>query len=174
MNSESLELSSLLLPELEAELNKTRRTLERIPEGQDAFRPHEKSKSLLELANHLATVCGLGGTILATTEVELGGSNDPRRIVKEETMGGVLARFEELAQNSLERMRETSNEGLAEPWQALAQGKVLFSGTRYMAYRNIAVNHMIHHRAQLGTYLRLLNVPVPSVFGPSADEPLLR
>ena len=170
---ETKELSNLLLPELEAELKKTRRFLESLPEGQDNFKPHERSTSLIDLANHLATVSGLAGTILVVPGAELGGPTDPRRIVKEQNTAAILKVFDELAASSLAQLKETSDRAFQDPWQATRQGKTLFSGTRYLAYRNIAMNHMIHHRAQLGAYLRALNIPVPSAFGPSADETLL-
>ena len=170
MNTETKELSNLLLPELTAELRKTRQALERIPEGHNDFKPHEKSKSLIELANHLATVSGLAGAILTSDGAELSGPTDPRKIVKETTLAAILVQFDGLANNGISQLEKTSDKALHESWQATQQGKTLFSGTRYMAYRNIAVNHMIHHRAQLGNYLRLLNIPVPSTFGPSADE----
>ena len=170
MTTDSKELSNLLLPELEAELKKTRRFLQSVPERQDNFKPHERSTSLIDLANHLATVSGLAGSILVVPGVELGGPTDPRRIVKEQNTAAILKVFDELAAASLAQLKETSDSAFREPWQATRQGKTLFSGTRYLAYRNIAMNHMIHHRAQLGVYLRSLNIPVPSAFGPSADE----
>ena len=170
MTNEGKELSNLLIPELEAELKKTRRFLESVPSGHDDFKTHERSTSLLDLANHLATVAGLAGTILAVPGADLGGPTDPRRVVKEQNTAAILQVFDELAARSIAQLKETSDSVFHEPWQATRQGKTLFSGTRYLAYRNIAVNHMIHHRAQLGVYLRSLNIPVPSAFGPSADE----
>ena len=172
MTNKTKELSNLLLPELEAELKKTRRFVQSVPEGQDGFRPHERSTCLIDLANHLATVAGLAATILTVPGVDLGGPIDPRRIVKEQNTVNILKVFDEVAAASLAQLKETTDSTFQEPWQATRQGRTLFSGTRYMAYRNIAVNHMIHHRAQLGVYLRLLNIPVPSAFGPSADETL--
>jgi uncharacterized damage-inducible protein DinB len=170
MNPETHQLSLLLLPEFEAELPNTRRALERIPEGHNDFKPHDMSKSLLERANHLATGSGLAGVTLSKPGVQLGGPNDPRRIVKETSPSLVLAQFEERANHSSSQLRQTSDFAFGESWQASQQGKVLFSGTRSHANRNIAINHMIYHRAQLGVYLRLLHIPVPSMFGPSADE----
>lgn len=164
------QLSDILLPELEAELGKTRRALERVPEGHNDFRPHPKSMSLIELANHLATVAGLPAAILLYAGADLGGPTDPRRIVKEQTCPAVIGEFEKLAASSIGQLKVTAEEAFSEPWRATRQGSVLFSGTRYMAYRNIAINHLIHHRAQLGVYLRMLDVAVPSSFGPSADE----
>ena len=170
MSAETHQLSKLLLPELEAELGKTRRALEGIPEGQNDFKPRQKSKSLIELANHLATVAGLAGPILSSPSVDLGGPSDPRRIVREQSVGPILTLFDQLAEGSIAHMRATSDVVFAETWEASQQGRVLFSGSRYMAYRNIAINHMIHHRAQLGSYLRLLDIAVPGTYGPSADD----
>jgi uncharacterized damage-inducible protein DinB len=170
MTTESNALSKLLIPELEAELKKTRRFLELVPEGHDDFRPHPRSSSLLELANHLATVAGLATAILTTPGADLGGPTDPRRIVKESNPAAILPVFDELAANSLEHLNQTADATFQDAWQATRQGQTLFTGTRYLAYRNIAVNHMIHHRAQLGGYLRSLDIPLPSAFGPSADQ----
>lgn len=170
MNADTYELSALLLPELIAELSKTRRVLERVLEEHSDFKPHEKSKTLLELSNHLATVSGLAGTILASPGAELGGPADPRRIVKEATTAAILPQFDELVAKGIQQLKQTSDKSLAETWEAKQGGRTLFSGSRYMAYRTIAVNHMIHHRAQLTGYLRQLDLPVPAIFGPSADE----
>ena len=170
MDAVTFVFSQALLPELTAELKKTRTTLERVPEGHNDFKPHEKSKSLLELANHLATVSGLSGSTLTSSGGDLGTSTDPRRIVKEENPAAILAVFDELAAVAIAKMQTTSDEDFSAPFLITMKGQTMFSGTRYMAFRNIALNHMIHHRSQLGGYLRQLNVSVPYTFGPSADE----
>ena len=168
--TQEFSLAAILATEWKAEVAKTRRTLERLPADQNDFRPDPKSRSLLELANHIATVSGLAGTILNSDGVELGGPNDPRTIVREQNVADVLGQFHVLAEKSLARVESTTEEEFLRPWQASQNGNVLFAGTRYGAYRNISVNHLIHHRAQLAMYLRMLNVPVPALFGPSADE----
>ena len=163
-------LRDLLLPELTLELAKTRKALERAPEDQGAFKPHERSTALLDLCNHLTTVSGIAGTILREDGLVMGGPEDPRRIVKEATAAGRLAAFDEMVAGTLEALKGSEDARFTARWEASRGGNVVFSGTRYAALRQMGINHMVHHRAQLGTYLRLLDVPVPATFGPSADE----
>ncbi len=163
-------LHDLLAQELEHEYDKTRRVLASLPEGRNDFRPHAKSKTLIELANHLATVSGLPGTILQHSVVDLGGPGDPRTIVKEATVAGILEQFAKLSANSLAVVRASPDSAFLAPFKVTRADQTLVSCTRFTAYRNIGVNHMIHHRAQLGVYLRLLDIAVPATFGPSADE----
>ena len=170
MADATFQMSGFLLPEIAAELAKTRKSLERAPDEHAAFKPHEKSTALLALCNHLTTVSGLAGTILATDGVDMGSPTDPRRIVKEANIAAILTVFDELAANTLERLKAADDASFHATWTATRAGNVVFSGTRYMAIRQMGINHMIHHRAQLGTYYRLVDVPVPALFGPSADE----
>ncbi len=167
---QSKNLSTLLLPELEAELGKTRKMLEYVPDGFNDFKSAEKSMLLSRLAGHTAELAGFAGVILTTSEIDMGTPSDPRRILRMETQAKLLADYDELAAGTLEAMRNSSDEALAETWKASRKGVPAFSLPRYSAYRNMALNHMIHHRAQLGVYLRLLGKPVPSTFGPTADE----
>ena len=87
-----------------------------------------------------------------------------------ETRNKLLADFDQLATSAVEALRIFSDAATTETYTLSRQGNLVFSGPRYQAYRNMALNHMIHHRAQLGVYLRLLDIPVPATFGPSADE----
>ena len=160
----------MLLPELEAEIGKTRKVLANVPDGQNDFKSHEKSMPLSRLAGHTAELAGFVGVILTHANVNAGGPDDPRKILRMETKEKLMADFEELAAKSIEALRNTSDESFAETYTHSRQGSTVFSGPRYQAYRMMALNHMIHHRAQLGVYLRLLNVPVPSTFGPTADD----
>ncbi len=163
-------LQSLLLPELEAELGKTRKMLTYVPNGHNDFKSAEKSMPLSRLAGHTAEFASLVTVILTYNDVDYGTPSDPRRILRMETQEKLLAEFDELAAGALEAMRATDDETLLQTWRASKKGVPAFSLPRYNAYRNMAINHMIHHRAQLGVYLRLLGLPVPSTFGPTADE----
>ncbi len=167
---ESNRLSTLLLPELEAELAKTRKMLEYVPDGHNDFRSAEKSMLLSRLAGHTAELAGTAAVILTTTEIDMGTPSDPRKILRMETQAKLLADYNELAEKALEALRNTSDSDFDFVWKVSKKGVFAFSHTRYTAYRNMALNHMIHHRAQLGVYLRLLGRPVPSTFGPTADE----
>ncbi len=163
-------MSELFLTELTAELAKSRKSLERAGDEHASFKPHEKSMPLLTLCNHLTTVSGIIGTILTVKSLDMGSPSDPRRIVKETSIAAVLKAFDELAASTLAALGAADDAAFFAPWQATRAGNVVFSGTMYGAFRNMGVNHMIHHRAQLGVYLRLLDIPVPALFGPTADE----
>ena len=167
---ESKRLSTLLLPELEAELAKTRKMLEYVPDGFNDFKSADKSMILSRLAGHTAELAGLVAVILTTTEIDMGTPSDPRKILRMETQQKLLADYNELAEAALTALRNSTDDDLEQIWKASKKGVPTFSLPRYAAYRNMALNHMIHHRAQLGVYLRLLGRPVPSTFGPTADE----
>ena len=167
---ESLQLSELLLPELQAELGKTRKVLLRVPDGHNDFKSAEKSMPLSRLAGHTAEFAGFITVFLTTPSLDMGTASDLRKILRMETRDKLLAEFDALAATAIETVRQTSNETFLETWTASRKGQPVFTGTRYNAYRNMLLDHMIHHRAQLGVYLRLLDVPVPSTFGPTADE----
>lgn len=169
MSTESFHLCRLFLPELEAEFASTRKIIEHLPESHGEFKPHEKSTPLSNLAGHLV---GLVNTIIVTlTEPSYDFGISPLKRILFESRPQLLAEFNELADKAITALKNTSDESFSESWKLAYQGKTLFSNQRYTAYRMMGVNHMVHHRAQFGVYLRLLNHPVPSTFGPTADEP---
>jgi len=167
--TETKEFSARLLPELESELAKTRRVLEAVPDGHNDFKPHEKSMLLNRLAGHTAEFAGIAALILTLPGIDMGTPADPRKILRMETRDKLLAEFDEMTAKAIAAMKETTDAALDESWTLSRKGQPVFTGTRLMAYRNIALNHMMHHRGQLTVYLRLLNQPVPGTFGPSAD-----
>ena len=162
-------LSTRLLPELEHELSKTRRVLEAVPDGHNDFKPHEKSMLLTRLAGHTAEFAGFAALILTLPGIDMQSPSDPRRILRMETRDKLLADFADLAAQAIAALKTTTDAAFDETWTLSRKGEPVFTGTRYMAFRNIALNHMIHHRGQLTVYLRLLDQPVPGTFGPSAD-----
>ena len=167
---ESNHLSTLLLPELESELAKTRKMLEYVPDGHNDFKSSEKSMLLSRLAGHTAELAGFIAVILTTLDIDMGTPTDPRKILRMETQQKLLAEYNEMAEAAVTALRNSTDTDLEQTWKASKKGVPAFSLPRYAAYRNMALNHMIHHRAQLGVYLRLLGRPVPSTFGPTADE----
>ena len=162
-------LSARLLPELGHELEKTRRVLEAVPDGHNDFKPHERSMLLNRLAGHTAEFAGFVMLILTLPTIDMQSPSDPRRILRMETRDKLLAEFDGLAEGAKAAMKITTDAAFDETWTLTRKGEPVFTGTRYTAYRNNALNHMIHHRGQLTVYLRLLNIPVPGTFGPSAD-----
>jgi uncharacterized damage-inducible protein DinB len=163
-------ISDLLLPEFEIEMTKTRTTLARVPVEKPDFAPHPKSMPLGKLAPHIAQLAGFGLTILTTPELDF--SNRTYTPLQMESAEQLVRVLDEGAAKVRGALSATGDEAWKQGWRLSLQGKTLFEGSRFMAYREMFINHLVHHRAQLGVYLRLNGVPVPSIYGPSADETL--
>jgi uncharacterized damage-inducible protein DinB len=162
-------ISEILLQEFDQEMAKTRRTLERIPAGKSEFTPNPKSMPLGKLAPHVAELVGFGLTVLTTPQLEFSaGSYKPLPF---ESAAQLLEVLDEGAAKVRKALVDTPDEAWNEDWKLSFQGKSIFDGPRFLAYRQMFLNHLVHHRAQLGVYLRLNGVPVPATYGPSADEP---
>jgi len=160
-------ISEALLPEFDAEITNTRRTLERVPLKPE-FAPHPKSMPLGSLAPHIAQLAEFGLTVLTTPGFEFtAGSYTPLPF---ESAAQLVKVLDEGAASVRKALAALPNEAWSEPWKLSFEGNVLFEGSRFLAYREIFLNHLVHHRAQLGVYLRLNGVPVPAIYGPSADE----
>jgi uncharacterized damage-inducible protein DinB len=161
-------IRELLLPEFEEEIKKTRLALERVPADKPDFAPHPKSMPLGKLAAHIAQLAGFGLTILTTPELDFSKSSiTPLKFESGEQLARAL---DEGAAKVRSALAATPDEAWTHPWRLAFQGKTLFSGPRFLAYRQMFLNHLVHHRSQLGVYLRLTGVPVPSTYGPSADD----
>jgi uncharacterized damage-inducible protein DinB len=161
-------ISELLLPELDQEMKKTRTALERVPVDKKDYAPHAKSMPLGKLAPHLAQLSGFGLTILTTPELDFSkGSIKPLPF---ESSAQLLQAFDEGAAKVRAALQSTPDGAWKENWKLSFQGKTIFEGERFLAYREMFLNHVVHHRAQLGVYLRLNDKPVPATYGPSADD----
>ena len=160
--------SELLLQDYDMETSMTRRILAAIPEDKPDFKPHEKSMALGRLAVHVATLPRFGTTILTTPSLDLATAKWPNMtFVSREKL---LADFDSLAAECRAALAAASDEDLAAHWKFSFGDRVISDSPRSLTYRHMFFNHLIHHRAQLGVYLRLNNLPVPGVYGPSADE----
>ena len=166
-----MRLNDLLVSEFDEEMAKTRTTLERIPAGKGDFVPHPKTMPLGRLAPHVAQLAGFGVVVL--TEPGLDFAQRRYTPLAFESAAQLVRVFDTGAAEVRRLLQEVPDEAWTEPWQLSRQGKILFQGTRFLAYRRMFVNHIVHHRAQLGVYLRLNDEPVPSIYGPSADEPIV-
>ena len=161
-------MNKLLLSEFNEEMKKTRTTLERIPVDKKDFAPHPKSMPLGKLAPHVAQLPGFGLTILTTPELDFSkGSFKPLPF---ESSAQLLSAFDELADKVRAALQNTSEEAWEQNWKLSFQGKPIFDGSRFLAYRQMFLNHLVHHRAQLGVYPRLNEKAVPATYGPSADD----
>jgi uncharacterized damage-inducible protein DinB len=161
-------LRDLLLPELEAELAITRAFMAAVPDGQDGFRPHEKSMLMARLAAHTAEMPMFAVGCLSWPDTDLAAPNNIKPH-KFESSAQNLAAFDTMAAECVAVLKTTSDEKFNENWRFGIGEHTIFSGTRYNAYRTWGLNHLVHHRAQLGVYLRMLGVAVPQTYGPSAD-----
>ena len=157
-----------LIPELEQEAQTTRRVLERIPEDKLNWRPHPKSMTLGQLALHIATTPGGVARIAALDSVERPQFERPQPASKLE----VLEALEESIATAREFLLGLDDASATRSWTIVRDGKPLVSMPRIGLVRTIMLNHWYHHRGELQVYFRLLDVPVPSVYGPTADEDL--
>ncbi len=161
-------ISELLLPEFDAEMKKTRTTLERVPVEAKEFAPHPKSMPMNKLAPHVAQLAGFGLAVLTTPELDFAkGSYKP---VPFESTAQLLSVFDEGVAKVRTALQNIPDEAWQQNWKLSFQGKPIFDGQRFLAYRQMFLNHLVHHRAQLGVYLRLNDKPVPATYGPSADD----
>ena len=161
-------ISELLLPELDKEIKKTRTTLERVPADKADFAPHPKSMPLGKLAPHVAELAGFGLTILTTPELDFSRSSIAR--VPFESAAQLVKVLDEGAAKVRAALQATPDSAWKEHWKLSFQGRPIFDGQRFLAYRQMFLNHLVHHRAQLGVYLRLTDQLVPATYGPSADD----
>jgi uncharacterized damage-inducible protein DinB len=163
-----MSISQLLLLEFDEEMKKTHTMLERVPGDKKDFAPHPKSMPLNKLAPHIAQLSGFGVTVLTTPELDFSkGSIQP---VPFESAAQLVKAFDEGAAKARTALASTPDEAWTQNWKLSFQGKPIFSGSRFLAYRQMFLNHLVHHRAQLGVYLRLNEKPVPATYGPSADD----
>ena len=160
--------TDLLLNELDEEIKKTRTMLERVPADKKDFAPHAKSMPLGKLAAHVAQLPSFGRIILTTPELDFATAG--LKSLPFESPQQLLKAFDDGAAQARTALQQTSDDAWTQPWKLGFGGKPIFSGSRFLAYRQMFVNHIVHHRAQLGVYLRLNGAPVPSTYGPSADD----
>jgi uncharacterized damage-inducible protein DinB len=160
-------LARIAFPDLEPELATTRRVLERVPEEHLDWKPHEKSFSLGALAAHTANLASWMHTVLSQDELNLAGM--PRQELPR-SRDDILRIFDEGAAHMRASLSAATDADYGKMWTLRMGEHVIMQMPRGAVIRSIGINHMVHHRAQLGVYLRLLDVPVPGMYGPSADE----
>lgn len=158
-----------LSKELEREARTTRKHLERLPGDRLAWKPHEKSYSAGELASHLVDCIRWTGWICDQPELDL----DPSSYVpfQASSVAGLLDAFDRDVAAAVSALKSVTEASLLEPWRFKVKGRLLFEKDREAVLRDFVLSHLIHHRGQLSVYLRLLEVPVPGSYGPTADEP---
>jgi len=166
-----MKLTETILPEFDQEMASTRKTLERVPDDKFAWKPHEKSFSLGGLATHLANIPSWTAYAFEKDELDIAPPGAPPfHLEEEKSRDALLAVFDKNVAAARAALEAASDEKWAGKWSLLHAGNTILTQPRTKVMRDFVMNHLIHHRAQLGVYLRLLDVPVPSIYGPSADE----
>jgi len=159
------------LPEFDHEMATTRRVLARVPDAQAGWRPHPKSTPLGTLAQHVTNLVGFGALIVQTHERDVAPTGGPAYTpVPFTTTADMLAAFDANVASARAAIAGADDAALMESWTLRRGAQVFFSLPRAAALRSYLLSHTIHHRGQLSVYLRLLDVPVPSIYGPTADE----
>jgi len=164
-------LNEAMLPEFDVEMANTRKTLERVPEDKFAWKPHEKSGSMGWLAAHVANIPSWASFAIGQDFLDLApGGVPPTPPPPPKSRKDLLDAFDKNVVAARAAIAGAKDDHLFKPWSLLRNGATLLKMPRVAVLRSFVMNHMIHHRAQLGVYLRLNNVPVPAIYGPSADE----
>ena len=158
-----------LLPEFDREMGLTRKVLERVPDGQFDWKPHPTSVPLGRLAEHLTEMPMWATKTMGQSELEA-NTQRPPDYQPPATRAAVLAQFDTSYRSARQGLVNKTDAEFAAPWTLKNSGKEVFTAPKAMVMRNFVLNHMIHHRAQLIVYFRMLGVPVPSIYGPSGDE----
>jgi uncharacterized damage-inducible protein DinB len=156
-----------LRAEFDHEIGTTRRLLERLPDDKLSWKPHAKSMSLGGLATHLGNLPRWGGLILNTASFDL--ADAPPNLEERTSRADILAAFDETTAKARQSLDKTDAELMA-PWSLKRSGQEMFTMPRVSAFRSFVLYHLVHHRGQLSVYLRLNDVPVPPMYGPTADE----
>jgi uncharacterized damage-inducible protein DinB len=161
-----MSISAVLLPEFDHEMATTRRTLERVPDDKLDWKPHERSMTLGRLASHLAELPSFAVAGLNLDTIDMGGYKPWQGVSRAE----ILAVFDKNVAEARAAIAAASEEKYMSNWSLLVGGKTVMTMPKIAVVRSFMLNHTIHHRGQFAVYLRLNNIAVPSIYGPSADE----
>ena len=156
-----------LVKEIDQEAATTKRVLERVPSDRLAWKPHPKSMSLGELALHVASIPGAIASWAITDEMDFAGSGRPE---PPKSTDEIMTAHAQSVAKAKDVAMQLGDDGLQREWHGKMNGATLFKMPKIALYRSVVLNHWYHHRGQLSVYLRLLDVPVPPIYGPSADE----
>jgi len=166
-----MSIAQCLIPEFDQEMANTRRTLERIPENKLEFKPDPKSMSLGRLAGHIAEMPGWGSMTMTSDSLDIApGGKQAFEPLTAKSRQQVLAEFDKNVAGARKAISAATDEQFAKSWSLLSNGKAMMTMPRVAVVRTMVMNHVIHHRAQLCVYYRMVGVPVPALYGPSADE----
>jgi uncharacterized damage-inducible protein DinB len=165
-----MSIAESMVAEIGHEAATTRRLLERLPEQHFGWKPHEKSMTLGRLAGHIAEIPGWISTIVEKDEFDVATSGHTPAVHK--TRAEVIQLFDTNIAKIAEVLKRQTDQRMMAPWRLKKAGQLIFELPRAGMIRAMGMNHVVHHRGQLSVYLRLKDVPLPSIYGPTADEPM--
>jgi len=166
-----MRIAELLVPEYDNEVAVTRTVLQRVPDGRGEWKPHPKSFPLGHLAQLVARLPGWAPMMMQRTELDIAPASGPQFPgYSFEKTATLVAEFEKNAAAGRTALASASDEDYSVPWTLKKTGAVMMTAPRYQMLRSMVLNHIVHHRAQLGLYLRMLDLRVPAMYGPTADE----
>ncbi len=165
-----MKTAELLLQDFDSEMSNTRRTLERVPDDKPDYKAHDKSMPMGRLAMHCATLPLFGAYIIEDANMDLAAPKRPQSDLTFKSREECLKQFDESAARCRAALSAASDEHMAAQWRFTFGEHLISDAPRSVNFRRIFFNHLIHHVAQLGVYLRLNDIPVPALYGPSADE----
>ncbi len=166
-----MSIAASILPEFDMEMATTRRVLERVPNDKLAWKPHEKSMAMGQLAAHLGEMVSWTMPTISEDALDMNPPGGPAyQPPAMNSSAAILATFDEHVVAARAALAGVSDEDLMKNWSLLSGGQTLLTMPRVAVIRTFVMNHVIHHRGQLSVYLRLNDIPVPSIYGPSADE----
>jgi len=163
-------IKDAILPEFDHEMGTTRRLLERVPEADFGWTPHDKSFPLGRLAAHIANIPTWVAIAMDGSEFDAANAGATGRPQPPATVAELLQRFDDNVKHARAKIDEQTDAAFAAPWTLKNGGQTMFTMPKRSVLRSFVMNHLIHHRGQLSVYLRLRNVPLPSIYGPTADE----
>jgi uncharacterized damage-inducible protein DinB len=164
-------ISQSLLPEFDMEMANTRRVLERVPEANLGWKPHLKSMSLRQLASHVADMAAWAVITVGQDDFDVSPADGPvYQPFDMDSVADGVRHFDDNYRQARALLDSATDETMARTWSLKSNGSVILAMPKVAAWRTFVMNHLIHHRAQLIVYLRLNDVPVPGLYGPSADE----
>src|SRR5580704_3695260 len=163
----NMSIAQMLLPEFDHEMANTRKMLERVPDGKFDYKPHQKSMSLGRLAAHTCEIPSYATATIRFEKLDFTGDEKP---FTPATRKELLEAFDKHVAEARELLSKASDEELMKTWTLNYKGNQIFAMPRAAVLRTMVLSHLIHHRSQLGVYLRLNNIEIPGMYGPSADE----
>ncbi len=165
-------IAESLLPEFDQEMANTRKVIARVPNGKSDWKPHPKSMALGYMAVHLARLSSWVNLILTQDDLDIGKMMKTFKMPEFESAEATVATFDEVIKSARAAIAAAPDSEFFKPWSLKNNDVILFTLPKIGALRSLVFNHMLHHRGQMTMYLRLNDVPLPSLYGPTADEPM--